>query len=157
MRRKGTAVRLVKVKVKSLSHVRLFVTPRTVAYQASPSMGFSRQDYWSGLPFPSPGDLPDPGMEPGLPHCRQMLLPSELKERSRQLAEAVARALAAGQASETHPERGTGFASAAMKWSDSFMRESMKKNPEWMRKHAQAPLMRSLCPEHRTHKGSRGQ
>ena len=82
---------------------------------------------------------------------------SQRKERSRQLAEAVARALAAGQASETHPERGTGFASAAMKWSDSFMRESMKKNPEWMRKHAQAPLMRSLCPEHRTHKGSRGQ
>ena len=36
-------------------------------------MGFSRQEYWSGLPFPSPGNLPDPGMEPGLPHCRQML------------------------------------------------------------------------------------
>ena len=54
---------LTKMKVKSLSHVRLFVTPRTVAYQASPSMGFSRQEYWSGLPFPSPGDLPDPGFE----------------------------------------------------------------------------------------------
>ena len=48
-----------KVKVKSLSHVRLFVTPWTVAYQAPPSMGFSRQEYWSGLPFPTPGDLPD--------------------------------------------------------------------------------------------------
>ena len=48
----------VKVKVKSLSRVRLFVTPRTAAYQASPSMGFSRQKYWSGLPFPSPEDLP---------------------------------------------------------------------------------------------------
>ena len=45
---------LVKVKVKSLSHVRLFATPWTVAYQAPPSMGFSRQEYWSGLPFPSP-------------------------------------------------------------------------------------------------------
>ena len=45
-------------KVKSLSHVRLFATPLTVAYQAPPSMGFSRQEYWSGLPFPSPGDLP---------------------------------------------------------------------------------------------------
>ena len=43
------------------------VTPWTVAYQASPSMGFSRQEYWSGLPFPSPGDLPDPGIEPGSP------------------------------------------------------------------------------------------
>ena len=42
------------VKVKSLSHVRLFVTPWTIAYQAPPSMGFSRQEYWSGLPFSSP-------------------------------------------------------------------------------------------------------
>ena len=56
-----------EVKVKSLSRVRLFATPWTVAYQASPSMGFSRQEYWSGLPFPSPGDLPDPGIEPGSP------------------------------------------------------------------------------------------
>ena len=39
----------------------------TVAHQAPPSMGFSRQEYWSGLPFPSPGDLPDPGMEPRSP------------------------------------------------------------------------------------------
>ena len=44
----------VKVKVKSLSCVRLFATPWTVVYQAPPSMGFSRQEYWSGLPFPSP-------------------------------------------------------------------------------------------------------
>ena len=55
------------VKVKLLSCVWLFATPRTVAYQASQSMGFSRQEYWSGLPFPSPGDLPDPGIEPGSP------------------------------------------------------------------------------------------
>ena len=54
-------------KVTSLSRVQLFVTPWTVAYQASPSMGFSRQEYWSGLPFPSPGDLPHPGTEPGSP------------------------------------------------------------------------------------------
>ena len=53
-----------KVKVKSLSCVRLFATPWTVAHQAPPSMGFSRQEYWSGLPFPSPGDLPNPGIEP---------------------------------------------------------------------------------------------
>ena len=50
-------------KVKSLSCVPLFVTPQTVAYQAPPSMGFSRQEYWSGLPLPSPEDLPDPGIE----------------------------------------------------------------------------------------------
>ena len=46
--------------MKSLSHVQLFVTPWTVAYQAPPSMGFSGQEYWNGLPFPSAGDLPDP-------------------------------------------------------------------------------------------------
>ena len=46
------------------SHVQLFVTPWTVACQAPLSMGFSRQEYWSGLPCPPPGDLPDPGTEP---------------------------------------------------------------------------------------------
>ena len=54
-----------------LSHVQLFGTAWAVAYQASPSMGFSRQEYWSGLPFPSSGDLPNQGLNPGLPHCRQ--------------------------------------------------------------------------------------
>ena len=56
-----------KVKVKSLSHVQLFVTPWTVSYRAPPSMGFSRQEYSSGLPFPSPEDLPNPGIEPRSP------------------------------------------------------------------------------------------
>ena len=55
------------------SCVQLFDTPWTVAKQAPLSMGFSRQYYWSGLPFPSPGDLPDPGIELGIPHCRQTL------------------------------------------------------------------------------------
>ena len=65
-------------KVKSLSRVRLFVTPQTVAYQAPPSMKFSRQEYWSGLPFPSPGDLPDPGIEPRSPELQgEDALPSE--------------------------------------------------------------------------------
>ena len=49
------------------SRVQLFATQWTVAHQALPSMGFSRQEYWSGLPFPSPGDLPDPGIEPKSP------------------------------------------------------------------------------------------
>ena len=56
-----------KVKVKSLSHVQLFATPWTVAYQAPLSIGFSREEYWSGLSFPSPGDLPNPGTEPRSP------------------------------------------------------------------------------------------
>ena len=56
-----------KVKVKSLSRVRLFVTPWTVAHQAPLSMGFFRQEYWSGLPFPSPGDIPDPAIKPRSP------------------------------------------------------------------------------------------
>ena len=64
--------------MKSLSRVRLFVTPRTVAYHAPPSMGYSRQEYWSGLPFPSPGDLPDPGIEPRSPALQTDTLPSEL-------------------------------------------------------------------------------
>ena len=46
---------------------RLFATPWTVAYHAPPSMGFSRQEYWSGLPFPSPRDLPNPGIGPRSP------------------------------------------------------------------------------------------
>ena len=65
------------VKVKSLSCVRLFATPWTVAYQAPPSMGFSRQDCWSGLPLPSPGDLPNPGIERGSPALQADALPSE--------------------------------------------------------------------------------
>ena len=66
-----------KVKVKLLSRVRLFETLWTVAYQASLSMGFSRQEYWSGLPFPSPGDLPNPGIEPRSPALEADALTSE--------------------------------------------------------------------------------
>ena len=68
------------IVVKSLSHVRLFATPGTVAYQAPLSMGFSRQLYWNGLPFPSPGDLSNAGIEPGSPalqadsSCFQLLV-----------------------------------------------------------------------------------
>ena len=47
-----------------LSHVQLFAAPWTVAYQASLSVEFSKQEYWSGVPFPTPGDLPDPGIKP---------------------------------------------------------------------------------------------
>ena len=66
------------VKVKLLSRVRLFVTPWTAAHQAPPSMGFSRQEYWSGSPFPSPGDLPNPGIEPRSPALQADTLTSEL-------------------------------------------------------------------------------
>ena len=66
-----------KVKVKSLSCVWLLATPWTAAHQAPPSMGFSRQEYWSGLPFPSPGDLPHPGMEPGSPALQADSLPTK--------------------------------------------------------------------------------
>ena len=59
------------------SHVRLCVTLRTVDHQAPPSMGFSRQEYWSGLPFPSPGDLPDSGIEPRSPTLQADYLLSE--------------------------------------------------------------------------------
>ena len=59
------------------SRIRLFVTLWTVACQAPLSMGFSRQEYWSGLPFPSPGDLPDPGIKPRSPELPADSLPTE--------------------------------------------------------------------------------
>ena len=61
------------LEVKLLSRVRLFATPWTVAYQASQSMEFSRQEYWSGVPLTSPGDLPNPGIKPRSPALRQIL------------------------------------------------------------------------------------
>ena len=71
-------VKHLKVKVKLLSHVQLFVTLWTVAGQAPPSMGFSRQEYWSGVPFSFPGDLPDPGIELRSTALQADSLPSEL-------------------------------------------------------------------------------
>ena len=68
---------LKKKKKKSLSHVRLFTTLWTVVCQAPLSMGFSRQEYWSGLPCPLPGDLPDLGSESGSPELQADSLPSE--------------------------------------------------------------------------------
>ena len=72
-------------KVKSLSRVRLVATPWTVAYQAPLSMGFSRQEYWSALPFPSPGDLPDPGIKPRSPALYADALPSEPSGKAQSL------------------------------------------------------------------------
>ena len=63
--------------VKSFSRVRFFATLWTVAHKDPPSMGFSRQEYWSGLPFPSPGDLPNPGIEPRSPASQAEALTSE--------------------------------------------------------------------------------
>ena len=63
--------------MKSLSRVRFFATLWTVAHQAPQSMGFSRQEYWSGLPFPSPGHLPDPGIKPKSPTLQADALTSE--------------------------------------------------------------------------------
>ena len=60
-----------------LSHVQLLATPWTVAHQTPVSMEFSKQEYWSVLPFPSSGDLPDPGIEPGSPALQADSLPSE--------------------------------------------------------------------------------
>ena len=67
------SIGLVQKCAQSLSHIRLCATPRTAAHQAPLSMGFSRQEYWSGLPCPPPGDLLDPGLEPSLPDCRRIL------------------------------------------------------------------------------------
>ena len=67
----------VKVKVKSLGRVRLFATSWSVAYKALMSLGFSRQEYWGGLAFPSPGYLPNPGIEPESLALKADSLPSE--------------------------------------------------------------------------------
>ena len=67
--------------MKSLSHVRLFATSWTIAYQTPLSVGFSRQGYWSGLPFPSLGELPDPETEPRSPTLQADALPSEPPEK----------------------------------------------------------------------------
>ena len=64
-------------KWKSLSRVWLFETPWTAAHQAALSMEFSRREYWSALPIPSPGDLPNPGIEPWSPALQADALPSE--------------------------------------------------------------------------------
>ena len=68
---------ILLIKVKSLSRFQPSVTPWTVAYQAPLSMDLSRQEYWSGLPFPSPRDLPDPGIKPRSPALQADALPSE--------------------------------------------------------------------------------
>ena len=66
---------VIVVVVRSLSPVQLFATPRTVARQAPLFLGFPRQKYWGGLPFSSPRDLPDPGIEPTSPALRVDSLP----------------------------------------------------------------------------------
>ena len=63
--------------MKSFSRVQLFATPWTVAYHAPPAMEFFMQEYYSELPFPSSGDLSDPGIEPGFPALQANTLPSE--------------------------------------------------------------------------------
>ena len=64
-------------QIQSFSRVRLLATPWTVAHQAPLSMEFSKQEYWSGWSFPSPGDLPDPGIKPGSPALQADSSPSE--------------------------------------------------------------------------------
>ena len=71
------------MRAQLLSQVQLFVTPWNAGYQAPLFMGFSRQEYWSGLPFPSPGDSPDSGIESGSPALQADSLPIELRGKSR--------------------------------------------------------------------------
>ena len=70
--------------VSHFSHGCPFATPRTVAYQAPLSLELSHQEYWSGMSFPPPGDLPHPGIKPALPHCRQ--IPYHLSHQGSPLA-----------------------------------------------------------------------
>ena len=72
---------LPHVVVQLLSHVQFFATPMTVAHQASLSMGFSKQEYWSGLWFPSPGNLLDPGIKPASPALASRFFTTETLEK----------------------------------------------------------------------------
>ena len=72
----------VKVVVKVTQSCLTLVTPWTVARKVPLSMGFSRQEFWSGLPFPSPGDLPDPGIKPMSSAWQADSLPTELGGKS---------------------------------------------------------------------------
>ena len=81
---------VIYLSVQSLSRVRLFATPWTVAHQAPLSMGFPRQEYWSGFPFPSPGHLPDTGIELGSSALEADSLPSEPPEKPVRILEWVA-------------------------------------------------------------------
>ena len=74
-----------KVKVKSLTLVQLFETPWTLVHQAPQSMQFSRQEYWTGFPFLSPGDLPNPGIKPGSPALQADALLSEPPGKKRDI------------------------------------------------------------------------
>ena len=74
----GTKIKRMISEVKVTQSCQTLATPWTVAHKVPLSMGFSRQDYWSGLPFPSPGDLPDPGIEPMTPALQADSLPTEL-------------------------------------------------------------------------------
>ena len=76
---------MVRIKACMLSHVLLFMTPWTVACQAPLSMGFSRQEDWSELPFPPPGDLPRPGIEPSSPALQVDSLSTELSEKPKSI------------------------------------------------------------------------
>ena len=67
---------------KSLQSCPTLCDPITAAYQAPPSLGFSRQEYWSGLPLSSPGDIPDPGIKSGSPTLQADSLPSELPKKA---------------------------------------------------------------------------
>ena len=87
-------------KMKALvlfSRVQLFATPLTVAHQAPLSMGILQQKYWSGLPFPSSGDLPDPGIEPGSPASQALSLPSEPPGKPREAKCLVGKTPSSGQ------------------------------------------------------------
>ena len=83
MSKKGKAKECSKMKVMSLSCVQLFATPWTITYQTPLFMGFSKQEYWNGFPFPSPGDFPDPGLKPRSPALQADSLQPEPPEKLR--------------------------------------------------------------------------
>ena len=74
---RGGADEIIGISVQSLSRAQSFVTLRTIAHKTPQSIELFRQEYWSGLSFPSPGDLPDPGIEPTSPALQADFLPTD--------------------------------------------------------------------------------
>ena len=97
------------VSVKSLSHTRLLATPWTAAHQVPLSMRLSRQGYWSGSPFSSPGDLPNPGIEPRSPVLQADSLLTELQGKPHTVLQSKAKCLLQGNEprKEDWPKQGT--------------------------------------------------
>ena len=124
--RLALAKKLLSVKWESFCHVRLFMTPGTIAHQAPLSREFSRQEYWSGLPFPSPGDLPDLGIKTKSPAFQADSL-----------------------LSEPDVQKNNSLLTHSIMYHSNQSRKRNKRNPNWKRRSKTLTICRWHDPLHR--------